>query len=101
MENVSVAVKILERSYKLTIASSEESFLREAASLIDAQARLFNKQYGRRDAQDLLAMVALAQVTELMKIKENLKFKDTELAAKLTEIESILEKSLHPTQNSL
>lgn len=101
MENIPVTVKILERSYKLTISAEEESYLREAAALIDNQARLFKKQYGQRDPQDLLAMVSLAQVTELVKTKNNLKFKDTELIEKLTEIDSVLDNSLHPTRNSL
>ncbi|MBP5515365.1 MAG: cell division protein ZapA [Bacteroidales bacterium] len=101
MENVSVTVKILERDYKLSIAASEEKYLRSAASLIDTQARLFKKQYGHRDPQDLLAMVALAQVTELVKTQDSLQYKDTELINKLTEIDSVLENSLHPSQNSL
>lgn len=101
MENVSVTVNILERSYKLTIAPQEETYLRNAAALIDAQAKMFKKQYGHRDNQDLLAMVALAQVTELIKTQDSLKFKDNELIEKLAEIDSMLNNNLHPTQNSL
>ena len=101
METQAVTVKILERNYKLTIASGEERYIREAAALIDARARLYGKQYGYRDFQDLLAMVALSQITELVKTQENLKFKDNELINKLMEVDSILEDGLHPTQNSL
>ena len=101
MENVSVTVKILERDYKLSIAASDETFLRNAAAFIDAQARIFKKQYGQRDNQDLLAMVALTQVTELIKLNDSLKYKDTELIEKLKEIDSLLEQNLHPTRNSL
>ncbi|MBP5190631.1 MAG: cell division protein ZapA [Bacteroidales bacterium] len=101
MESVSVTVNILERSYKLTISPQEETYLRDAAALIDAQAKMFKKQYGHRDNQDLLAMVALAQVTELKKTQDSLKYKDNELIEKLTEIDSMLNNNLHPTQNSL
>ena len=101
MENKPVTVKILERSYNLTIAAEEEKYLLDAATLIDNQARLFKKQYGQRDPQDLLAMVSLAMVTELVKTKNNLKSKDTELIEKLTEIDSVLDNNLHPTRNSL
>ena len=62
---------------------------------------MFKKQYGHRDNQDLLAMVALAQVTELIKTQDSLKFKDNELIEKLAEIDSMLNNNLHPTQNSL
>lgn len=101
MENVSVTVKILEREYRLSIAANEESYLRNAAAYIDAQARLFKKQFVNRDNQDLLAMVAISQVTELVKIQDSIKFKDTNLIEKLKEIDSLLEHNLHPTRNSL
>ena len=101
MENVSVTVNILERPYKLSVATEAEPYLREAASLIDTQARLFKKQFGERDKQDLLAMVALAQVTELVKVQDGLKYKDEKLIEKLKDIDSLLEQHLHPAQNSL
>lgn len=101
MEEQSVSVNILDRKYKLTISKEDEAFLRQAASLIDSQARQFGKVYGYRDHQDLLAMVALSQITELTKIQENLKFKDKELIDKIKDINTLLEKYLHPSQNSL
>jgi cell division protein ZapA (FtsZ GTPase activity inhibitor) len=101
MEFVPVTVSILERTYKLSIAASEERYLRDAAGLIDAQARIFKKQFEHRDNQDLIAMVALAQVTELLKIRDSLQYKDNELIDKLKEIDSLLENNLHPAQNSL
>ena len=101
MEKVSAPVNILERSYKLTIPASDEKCLRDAAALIDSQARIFKKQYGHRDNQDLLAMVALAQVTELFKTQNSLQYKDNELVKQLTEIDTLLDDNLHPTRNSL
>lgn len=101
MANVSVSVNILERAFKLSISDTEEHYLRDAAALIDTQARLFKKQFGQRDNQDILSMVALTQVTELMKLRDSLSFKDNNLITKLTEIDSLLEDNLHPAQNSL
>ncbi|MCR4816948.1 MAG: cell division protein ZapA [Bacteroidales bacterium] len=101
MEKCSATVNILERSYKLSIPASDEKYLRDAAAFIDSQARIFKKQYGHRDNQDLLAMVALAQVTELFKTNDSLRFKDNDLIQKLSDIDSLLEQNLHPTQNSL
>ena len=91
----------MERSYKLTVDPDEERYIRDAAAMIDSQARLFKKQYGPRDPQDLLAMVALTQVTELVKTQDSLIYKDKELINKLTDIESVLDNNLHPTRNSL
>ena len=80
---------------------TQESYLRKAAALIDSQARLFKKNFPQNDKQDLLAMVALTQVTELIKLQDSLKYKDEELIEKLKDIDSVLESHLHPTQNSL
>lgn len=101
MDTISVSVNILERSYKLSIAAEDETRLRNAAASIDAHARVFKKQFSHRDNQDLLAMVALMQGTELNKTKDSLHYKDNQLIEKLTEIDSLLEHSLHPIQNSL
>jgi hypothetical protein len=46
-------------------------------------------------------MVALTQITQLTKIQDSLRFKDTDLAQRLQSIDSVLDQILHPTQNSL
>ena len=103
METVSASVNILGRTYKLRVASEDEGALRKAASVIDAQAKSYGKQYAYNDHQDLLAMVALTQITQLTKIQDSLRYKDTDLAQRLQSIDSVLEQILHPTetQNSL
>ena len=101
MDSISVSVNILERNYKLTIAASDETPLRNAAAYIDAQARMFRNQFNHRDNQDLLAMVALMQGTELNKIKDSFQYKDNQLIDKLAEIDALLEDSLQRSQNSL
>jgi len=101
MDTIFVSVNILERSYKLSIPASDETRLRNAAAFIDAQARMFKKQFNHRDNQDLLAMVALMQSTELSKTKDSLQYKDNQLIEKLTELDNLLDNSLHPVQNSL
>lgn len=100
-EMQSVSVSILDKQYKLKIERSREAALRRAAELIDSQARAYGKHFAFQDRQDLLAMVALTQITELFQIQDNLKYKDQELIKKLQELDSALEKHLHPDQNSL
>ncbi len=87
METISASVNILGRTYKLRVASEDEEALRKAAEAIDTQAKSYGKMYAYNDHQDLLAMVALTQITQLTKIQDSLRFKDTDLA--------------QPTQNSL
>ncbi len=101
METVSASVNILGRTYKLRVAAEDEEALRKTAEAIDSQAKNYGKMYAYNDHQDLLAMVALTQITQLTKIQDSLRFKDTDLAQRLQNIDSVLEQILHPTQNSL
>ena len=100
METVSASVNILGRTYKLRVAADDEAALRHAAEAIENQAKQYGRQYAYNDHQDLLAMVALTQITQLTKIQDSLRFKDNDLAQRLQSIDSVLEGILHPA-NSL
>ena len=101
METVSASVNILGRTYKLRVAAEDEAALRKAAEAIEHQAKQYGSMYAYNDHQDLLAMVALTQITQLTKIQDSLRFKDTDLAQRLQSIDSVLDEILHPTRNSL
>lgn len=104
MDTVQASVNIMGRTYRLRVASEDEAALRRAAEAIEKQARQYGGMYAYNDHQDLLAMVALTQITQLTKIQDSLRFKDTDLAQRLQSIDSVLEGILHPTtetQNSL
>ena len=101
METVSASVNIMGRTYKLRVAADDEAALRKAAEIIDTQAKTYGKQYAYNDHQDLLAMVALTQITQLTKIQESLRTKEADLGKRLQAVDSVLEQILHPTQNSL
>lgn len=98
MDKLSVTVSILERTYKLNIDRKDEAYLRRAATLIDTQVREYAKVYGHKDNQDLLSMVALSQITQLIKIHEDVKYKDNDLIQKLSEIDSLLSEELEKTE---
>ena len=92
METVSASVNILGRTYKLRVAAEDEEALRKAAEAISVQAKSYGQMYAYNDHQDLLAMVALTQITQLTKIQDSLRFKDTDLAQRLNTIDSIMEQ---------
>ena len=96
METVAASVTILGRTYKLRVAAEDEEALRKAAEMIDTQAKNYGNMYAYNDHQDLLAMVALTPITQLTKIQNSLRYKDTDLAQKLQSIDSVLEGILHP-----
>ena len=68
---------------------------------IEGQAKQYGSMYAYNDHQDLLAMVALTQITQLTKIQNSLRYKDTDLAQKLQSIDSVLDGILHPVESSL
>lgn len=82
---------ILDRPYKLKVRPDDEHFLRKAAESIDSQARSYGKMYAYNDRQDLLAMVALTQITQLLELQDRLQYKDTKLASRLTDINELLD----------
>ncbi|MDY6370795.1 MAG: cell division protein ZapA [Bacteroidales bacterium] len=88
------------RTYKLRVAAEDEGALRKAAEAISVQAKNYGQMYAYNDHQDLLAMVALTQITQLTKIQDSLQFKDTDLAQRLQTVDSILEQILHPTMET-
>lgn len=101
METVQASVNILGRTYRLRVATGDEEALRKAAQTIESQAKQYGNMYAYNDHQDLLAMVALTQITQLTKIQDSLRYKDTDLAERLRSIDNVLEGILHPTRNSL
>ncbi|MCQ2282709.1 MAG: cell division protein ZapA [Bacteroidales bacterium] len=94
MNDQPATVYILDRPYKLKVSPDHEQFLRKAAKLIDTQARSYGKMYAHQDGQDLLAMVALTQITQLLELQDKIQFKDTKLGTRLTEIKELLDNTV-------
>ncbi len=59
MADVSLNITIAGRSYPLTVKKNEEEKVLKAAEMINDKIKEFEKNYGVRDKQDLLAMSAL------------------------------------------
>jgi cell division protein ZapA (FtsZ GTPase activity inhibitor) len=93
MSELPATIHILDRPYKLRINADDEQFLREAGVLIDSQAKEYAKMYAYNDRQDLLAMVALTQITQLLKLQHKQQFRDTRLEGRLTEINQLLDRA--------
>ena len=92
MNDIPATVHILDRPYKLRINSDDEQYLRRAAELIDSQSKSYGKMYAYNDRQDLLAMVALTQITRLLKLEGRQQFRDTKLETRLSDINHLLDK---------
>ncbi len=90
MNEIPATVHILSRPYRLKTNPDEEHYLRRAAELIDSQAKSYGRMYAHGDGQDLLAMVALTQITQMLRLQDREQFRDTRLEGRLTEINQLL-----------
>jgi cell division protein ZapA (FtsZ GTPase activity inhibitor) len=59
MSDLSIKVKIVERTYPLTIKREEEEGIRRAASNVNEYVKTLKDNYGITDRTDLLSMTAL------------------------------------------
>jgi len=70
-------VNIGNRSYPLTIDSSEEQKVKSAQALIDEKLFVYEGRYPGRDYQDLLAMTSLQLALEMQYSGSNKKESDS------------------------
>lgn len=59
IEKQKIKVSIADRVYPLSIASSQEEGLRQAATSVQQMVKEFEKSYAVSDKQDVLAMCSL------------------------------------------
>lgn len=89
-DNLLISVEIADRIYKVTVKREEEEVFRKAVEAVKLDIKEYAKMFAYKDKQDLLAMVLLQYVTSSIKMEEESVFSDKTLAAKLEEIDSIL-----------
>lgn len=96
MSELTISVKIADRSYKLVIAKEHEVLFRQAADLIEKRMKDYSGSYAYKDKQDLLAMVALEYATNYLQDEHMLSEKNLGQAQeeKLVKIDKILTKYL-------
>lgn len=90
MEEFAISVNIAGRAYRLFVESNDEENVRKAAVLINNKVDEFAGNYAFKDKQDLLAMTALMNTSELLQSKAQSDTTSVTVFDKLKEIEGIL-----------
>ncbi len=90
MEEFAISVNIAGRAYRLFVEAKDEENVRKAAVLINNKVDEFAGNYAFKDKQDLLAMTALMNTSELLQSKTNNDTTSVTVFDKLKEIEVIL-----------
>ncbi|NIY73341.1 cell division protein ZapA [Marivivens donghaensis] len=86
-----VVISIGGRSFEVACQEGEESYLQQAASLIDAEATVLTSQIGRMPESQMLLMASLMLADKTVGLEDKLKTADAELAelrAKVADLES-------------
>ena len=68
VSQVTINLKIHNRSYKIKVAAEEESFIRETAEEINQQIEGFQTKYRGRDIQDYFALTMIARMTAVKQV---------------------------------
>lgn len=70
-DTLSIKIQIAGRSYPLKVTAEQRVLLEKAASAVNERLKEYEKAYGVRDLQDLLAMCALHMSAEQLGFQKN------------------------------
>jgi cell division protein ZapA len=93
-ELVSINITIGERQYPLKIRAAEEELVRQAEHLINEKFNDFQLRFTGQEKIDYLAMSALMNLVELLKIETTGGETATQLSQKLSEADTLISQAL-------
>jgi len=94
MGELSIKIKIANRVYPLTVESSEEEGIRNAAEKINKSIDDFERLYSVKDKQDLIAMAALKVATRNFDLEKKGVLDNAGIEEDLIKVEQLLDQSL-------
>lgn len=94
MEEITINIVIADKSYKLTVARTDEEMVRKAAAMINERIKSYSAHYAFKDMQDLLSMTALQFATSTVKYENELAYRDQDLGQKLNDLNTLLSEQL-------
>ena len=94
MGELSIKIKIANRVYPLTVESSEEEGIRDAAEKINRSIDDFERLYSVKDKQDLIAMAALKVATRNFDLENKGVLDSTGIEEDLIVVEQLLDQNL-------
>ena len=94
MEEITINIVIADKSYKLTVARTDEEMVRKAAAMINDRIKSYSAHYAFKDMQDLLSMTALQFATSTVKYEKELAYRDQDLGQKLNDLNALLSEQV-------
>ncbi len=93
-QKIKINVIVAERSYRITVNSSDEEKVRKAVDLVNQNVKRNKESNIYRDFQDLLSMSCLQFATENVKYEADHTYRDQCLEQKLDELSALLDENL-------
>ena len=94
MDEITINIVIADKSYKLTVARTDEEMVRKAAAMINDRIKAYSAHYAFKDIQDLLSMTALQFATSTVKYETELAYRDQDLGQKLNDLNALLNEQV-------
>jgi cell division protein ZapA (FtsZ GTPase activity inhibitor) len=94
MEELTIAVTIADRPYRLKINTEEEEIIRKATRAINERIREYSNSYAFNDRQDLVAMATLHFAALSLKMDKERARQEEVLEGRLGELDRILSEQI-------
>tara|TARA_B100001758_G_C18259246_1_gene530122 strand:- start:217 stop:507 length:291 start_codon:yes stop_codon:yes gene_type:complete len=91
---LSIKLHIANRIYPMKIERSSEEYIRNAVKKIEERLKFYENNYAIKDKQDLLAMCLIEYGSKLENVSNDQHTSDSDISAKLVEIETILSNNM-------
>ena len=94
MEELSIKLRIADREYPMKVRKEEEERVRAAGKSINDKLKSYSEQYGLKDHQDLLAMVAFDSTIQRLTLEETRSGLDQSVSEKVNHLNQLLAQAI-------
>jgi cell division protein ZapA len=94
MDELSIKLRIADREYPMKVRKDEEERVRAAGKSINDKLKSYSEQYGLKDHQDLLAMVAFDSTIQRLSLEETKSGLDQSVSEKVNHLNQLLAQAL-------
>ena len=94
MEELAIKLRIADREYPMKVRKDEEERVRAAGKSINDKLKSYSEQYGLKDHQDLLAMVAFDSTIQKLILEEKKVGLDHTVSEKVSHLNNLLAQAL-------
>ncbi|MEM9416742.1 MAG: cell division protein ZapA [Bacteroidota bacterium] len=96
MEELAVNIRICDRVYPMKVQAADEARVRAASKRVNEQVKAYRDQFGIKDQQDLLAMVAFDCLIDTLRAEEGATLATKALTKQVSNLIELVDQTLPP-----